>query len=564
MKKIFLLLFLLLGPIMIVDASSIDRINMDILVDMYGNATVTETWNAFVDEGTEGWHPYYNLGNSRISDVVVFMDDEKFTTVNDWDINRSLSEKSYQAGIYYPSSDEVDICFGISSYGKHEYKIQYRISNFVSTVEDADMIYWNLFPYDFSAEPSNVIITIYSDFAYSDNIELHGYGKYGAFNQLNNGKIVIDSQGSVGKSEYLTILAKFPKGTFQTGNLLENDFNYYYDMAEKGAINYNDHSNSLGSKIFAFLRKFLAVFVNIIVWILVLLIAIVSNSKNKKVSFGTVGNKVRKDVPNFRDIPCNKDIYRAYWIAANYNLAKKKEDFLGTILLKWIRNGNIQIEKVIKDGIFKDKINDNVVFVKRPDDEVQLEGILYDYMYEASLDGKLESNEFKRWCSKNYKKILKWFDEVLDFENKMLVNEGKATIETVTTFKFLKHDVYQIHGEMMKEAEEMAGLKKFLKEFTLIKEREPIEVSLWNEYLMYAQIFGMADEVASQFKKLYPEVITDMDSMGYSYDDILFVHLITSDGIRSANAAQSSANSYSSGGGGGGSFGGGGGGGGFR
>ncbi len=82
-------------------------------------------------------------------------------------------------------------------------------------------------------------------------------------------------------------------------------------------------------------------------------------------------------------------------------------------------------------------------------------------------------------------------------------------------------------------------LKKYLKEFTLIKEREPIEVSLWNEYLMYAQIFGMADEVANQFKKLYPEVITDMDSMGYSYEDILFIHLITSDGIKSANAAGS-------------------------
>ena len=85
-----------------------------------------------------------------------------------------------------------------------------------------------------------------------------------------------------------------------------------------------------------------------------------------------------------------------------------------------------------------------------------------------------------------------------------------------------------------------------------------------NEYIGPEQIFGMADEVASQFKKLYPEVITDMDSMGYTYDDILFIHMISYNGIKSANAAQSSANSYSSSGGGGGSFGGGGGGGGFR
>ena len=94
---------------------------------------------------------------------------------------------------------------------------------------------------------------------------------------------------------------------------------------------------------------------------------------------------------------------------------------------------------------------------------------------------------------------------------------------------------------------------------------------LWDEYLMYAQIFGMADEVAEQFKKLYPEIITEMDSFGYSYNDIMFMRAISYSGVKSASTAKSRAQSYSSGGGGfssggggGGSFGGGGGGGGFR
>ena len=113
--------------------------------------------------------------------------------------------------------------------------------------------------------------------------------------------------------------------------------------------------------------------------------------------------------------------------------------------------------------------------------------------------------------------------------------------------------------------------KKFLNEFTLIKHREAIEVKLWNEYLMYASIFGIADKVASQFKKLYPEIINDMDNMGYNYDDVVFIHDISVDGMISASNARKRAESYtsggggfSSGGGGGGSFGGGGGGGGFR
>lgn len=562
MKKLMVFLILMLGPI-IVNASSISSIDMDIFVDDVGNARVREVWNADVDSGTEGWHPYYNLGNSTIQNLIVSMDGQQFTTISDWNVNADFSEKAYKAGFYWPSSNELDICFGITNYGSHIYQIEYTITGFVATMEDSDMIYWNLFPYDFSAEPEKVQITIYSDFAYRD-VEFHGYGKYGATNELLDGRIVIDSQGSVGKDEYLTILVKFPKNTFQTSNVLENNFEHYYDMAEEGAINYSDKPKTFWQKVGSFLAGFFMIILNFGIWLVIMMgIFIAScNGKKFKCRFGHVGNKVRKDVPNYREIPCNKDIYRAYWVASNYGLIKKKEDFLGAILLKWLRNGNVFIEKIEKNGLFKNSSESTIVFVSSPQDNILLEKELYDWMVEASLDGKLESNEFKKWCQKNYTKILKWFDQVLDFESKMLVNEGKAVAHTDVKFKLLKFSYYDIDDSMMVEAEQLAGLKKFLKEFTLIKEREPIEVQLWDEYLMYAQIFGMADEVASQFKKLYPEVITDMDSRGFDYDDIVFIHMISYDGMKSANAAQSS--SYSSGSGGGGSFGGGGGGGGFR
>ena len=57
MKKILFFLVFLLGPIMVVDATSISNIDMDIMVDMYGNATIIETWDAYVDQGSEGYPP---------------------------------------------------------------------------------------------------------------------------------------------------------------------------------------------------------------------------------------------------------------------------------------------------------------------------------------------------------------------------------------------------------------------------------------------------------------------------------------------------------------------------
>ena len=108
-----------------------------------------------------------------------------------------------------------------------------------------------------------------------------------------------------------------------------------------------------------------------------------------------------------------------------------------------------------------------------------------------------------------------------------------------------------------------------MNDYTLIKDREAIEVHLFEQYLIYAQMMGIAKKVAKQFKDLYPEIIEQ--SCFTSYDNIIFINMCASNGISQANSAQARANSYSSGGGGfssggggGGSFGGGGGGGGFR
>ena len=575
-KKIILLLLLLI-PFVKVNANSISKISMDIYVDKDGTATITETWDAYVTQGTEGYHPYYNYGVSDFEVISASMDGKAYTVESYWDINRGLSEKAYKAGVYRTynsevSSNEVDICYGISEYGSHTYEIKYKITKFVTNLEDSDMIFWQLIPYDFSAEPSNVDIKIYSDFEYDENsVDVWGYGKKGAPCYVYDGHIEMTSDNKAVKSnEYLVLLAKFPKDTFNKTNISYNNFDYYLKQAEEGADKYKE------SKIADIIYIILGMLVTFFPWILIVVLTAIFGKNTKdnyynKCKFGPAGNKVRKDVPNFREIPCNRDIIRAYWVAYHYNLDKKKENFLGAVLLKWIKNDNVRIERIDKKGIFTTKSEANIIFNKVPNSN-EMEDKLYNWMVTASKDGKLEKNEFSDWCKKNYSKILNWFRDVLDYESKMLVNEGKAT--TTTSGFLYSVTKYQIDDSMMEEAEALAGLKKFFKEFTKINEKEPIEVKLWDEYLMYAQIFGMADEVAEQFKKLYPEVIEAMNTQNFDYSDLVFIRTLSNTGISTAaakSAAVARASSYSgggggfsSGGGGGGSFGGGGGGGGFR
>ena len=210
------------------------QITMDIYVDSDGNAEVTEEWKCNVTSGTECYHPYYNLGNSVISNLVVSNIKRNYTTMNSWNVSAPFNDKAYKCGINKVNNG-VELCWGISEYGANTYIIKYNISNFVTQLSDNQMIYWTLIPYDFSNDIGNATIKIYSDTYFKNTIDVWGYGNYGGLCYVNDGAIYMQTDGALDKSEYMTVLVKLPNHTFNTKNKLDNDFNYYYKMAEKGS-----------------------------------------------------------------------------------------------------------------------------------------------------------------------------------------------------------------------------------------------------------------------------------------------------------------------------------------
>lgn len=573
MKKIIVLIISFFSFINLVGAASISSIDMNIVLDKNGNAKVTETWIADVNEGTEGWHPYYNLGSSEIRVISASMDGKDYQVVNHWNENSSLSDKAFKSGVYQVDNSEYDVVFGISEYGSHKYVIEYLITNFVSNLDDADMAYWQLFPYNFSAAPENVTIKISGPYEYPDTLDVWGFGMYGAPCYVKDGAIYMTSDGPINSSEYLTILVKYPQGTFSSSSKIDENFDYYLSMANEGAESY--HSNAGNESKFDFwgsISSFLVIIFQAIVWFILVLVGV--RSSNKKLTpYSKESLQLPKDIPNFRDIPCNKNIYRAFWVADTYSLCKNKNDFIGALLLKWIKDGVVTVETVEKTGVFKKGEDSVIFFVHPPVTDNKYEANLYKYMLEASGDGKLENNEFKKWCKKNYSKLLNVPEKIIDEQRKLLLTNNEIIKEPYKRgliFKYTCHR-YIVRDIVKKDAIEMKGLKNFLLEFASMDTKMPIEVKLWDEYLIYAQIFGIADKVIEQFKKFYPEIITEMDNSYLNYGTYYFIHSISDTGVKAASAARSAAESYSSGGGGfssggggGGSFGGGGGGGGFR
>ena len=109
------------------------------------------------------------------------------------------------------------------------------------------------------------------------------------------------------------------------------------------------------------------------------------------------------------------------------------------------------------------------------------------------------------------------------------------------------------------------GLRNYMRDFGRMQEKPPTAVALWEQYLVLAIVFGIADQVVKDMHVAVPEVVNDPAfSSGMWY---MFAAGQGGGGFTSAfdsgfAAAASAASPKSSGSGGGGGFSGGGGGGG--
>ena len=556
MKKIIYGMFIFLISSTLVQASdNIYNIDMDIYLDEQGNANITEVWDVKGSDGSEWYKGYTNMGYIDLANFTVSMDGKELTK-KAWNVKENLSQKKGYYGVN-TINNGFELCFGKYDYKRHKFTLKYTLTNVVFNTEDSQVVYNTFIDRLSGVNFEDFHIKISSYYSFPDNLDVWGYGNKG-YAYVKDGVIEASNEGSMGDS-YVALLVKFPVGTFDTSVEYSNfkTFEDVYTMAEQGTYDYNyDEEQS------SFLENLFGI-ITAIAPFLFIGIGVVAISKS---GYGYINNKVidKKETPFFRDIPCNKDIYYANTLTKlNLELFNKYKEtnILGAIMLKWVKEDKIKFIKEEKSGILS-KEKSSIDLRLNPTFDNVLEKELFDTMYKASGDGILETKELEKWAKKNYSKFFDLFNRINDVELMKLKNEGhiyKRKDKSECKKKNVMDDT--IYNESVK----LYGLKRFLDEFSKMDTKEVLEVKIWDEYLMYAYIFGIADKVAKQLKNLYPEIIQEYN---YDYDTLIMINNISTSSVSAASTARSAAQSYSaggggfsSGGGGGGSFGGGGGGG---
>lgn len=527
----------------------IHDINVNVRLYRDGSAIVSETWNLTAQEGTEVYVPRTNLGDIEISGLSVSDETgEMYVFENHWDTDRSLDRKAGRCG-FNRISGGVELCWGLGSYGTHTYKVRYKMSNVVKSLQDYDMLHLQLVNDEMAAPPEHVKVTVEAQDAQIDTswVRIWGFG-FAGFASFEDGKAVYESSEHFRYESSVIALMRFDKGVFEPESIEDRPFQEVLDRAMDGSDYRHEDAFDWMDKIINVIMMIFSFLMVLVVFLFPFLRMVKGDKLSRRQKRKILGGPADK-VDWYRDLPLDGDIYETDHILDLLETRRQSNSVASAIILRLIERGYLRVTKDEKDKV--------EISFDDTKDITQLdmhERGLYDMMKEASgADLVLQDKEFSRWSqrSRNQDTIRLWASGIDLGAKRRLREKGLLTGK-----KFSEKG--------KQEARKVMGFKNFLRDFTLSSERESVEVGLWKDYLVFASLFGIADKVAKELKDIDPQVFAQV--MAFDYMTLNQVMRMTDSLARSITNARYVPQTISSTGGGFGGFGGGtsfGGGGGF-
>ena len=594
MKRIinyfFLLLFLslaLLPTTTLVHADSEAIYSIDVTVDLQedASANITQVWHVSSYQGTEIYIPQTNLGDREITNLQVSDDSgNQFEYIGDWDVDASFEEKANKVGLNQ-TSDGVEICWG-KAHGENTYTLNYTMTNFIREYADGAFGFNSRFVNDnLDPAPQKVSVTIQqSESTFStENAGIWGFGFTNKTEFTDDGKVVAINDEPFIPGNNVTIVMRLDQSLVTNAAPDDSTFDEVMEAALIGSDYNSDeaYDNAYEGSYEAppSVLENIVIFISAIFPLLFVLIGVFAS--HKKAGDKNIAPTIdEKNLSYYRDIPYKGYLPAAFYILDNYGKLGNKSDIVSAYFLRWIKSGAVTVEKCPKKsflGIGSKNVT-SLVFQHTPDNAGKLEQSLYDIMIKAAgTDNILQENELRTWSSTNYSTLSAWFDRTKQSgQNYYSQNQLLTTVQQPYAFNLLKRTVTAVNDAGLQANKDLFGFKKYLQDYTLIKDRAPNEVQLWDEYLVFASLFGIADQVAKDFKKINPKFFEapEYQQGGGGYDfftTYLFLNAMSNASYQGMDAGRYASSGTRSGGGGGfssfgggGGFSGGGSGGGFR
>ncbi|MCR5326101.1 MAG: DUF2207 domain-containing protein [Bacteroidales bacterium] len=462
-----------------------------------GTLYITQLWDVTVVSGTEWYIPIENLDAADVTDLRVYENGVEFE--NDgrsWNTKRSRDEKAGRCGIVDKGRNGVELCWGQGDYGRHVWKATFAVHGVVTSLKDYDAFNFMFINVDLPSPPefASIIFKKTSGVPLNaENTRFWFFGCSGNSKMQEDGSIYFETDSKIYSNQSLIAMMRFDKGVFSP----ERSKNIAFEKMQKKAFKGSDYKSKGGGMSFSDLISYVfgilfigAIVLGIVGFIFLILRDIFLRIIGRVWSPKTFGSA--KPSGWQREPPFDGSITKAsallfdggrLWLTPIHS-----ERAVGAYFLKWIKDG---IVKPVKQPASDEM---NLEFPEEaPQFEDNCETNLFKMAIEAAGSNKiLEPKEFSKWSEKHYTRVLHWPDTV--------IAAGKSALAPYA----LKKGKLELNEEGRAEACKLLQFKNFLSDFTLSDERSAPEVQLWGEYLIFAQLFGIADKVQKGLAKLYP------------------------------------------------------------
>ena len=506
-RLITLALMLWASSTMVFAQSVLHDLDIRVELSRNGDARITETRQMTIDnKGTECYIGLSEMSPSTVKDLSVSDESrQRYENIGEWKVDRSRSEKAGRCGIVEKGNGSYELCWGLGDSGQRTYVTSYTITGLVRGYPDADAFRHVFLDENVSPKPIHAKVTIVgadTTLVFTpDTCGIWGFRFYGELG-FENGTMVAETTGPMNSEAALYIMAQFPKGMLEPAIQTTDDtFEHKKQLALEGSdyvdvdiVQLSDGKRGMSAPTA----------IGILGGTIVCLGGILysfsgsrSRKKRKKIM------ALVKSVDYFKSIPLEGNLQKANDMLNAFNVGKAHnyKRLISATILHLINEGVFSVEPMMTEA---GKMAKRFVVKEKLPVEKDWSPLAYK-MHEI----------FNKASGENHVLDPKELETFMENDNnRKVVKSFLNALHTMRTLEF-----YENHKD---DVCEVFGFKRFLEDFTLMNERHLTEIKLWNDYMVWATLYGNAEQVIKDMKAINPEFFKmDHVAIQLSDNDIL-------------------------------------------
>lgn len=558
MKKLLVFLLWCLVVHTALAQHTLQRLDMQVVLRQDGSASVKEVRQVRVsNEGTEGFITFKNMGDIEVCDLQVCDEtDSCYAVEESWDIHRTRKEKRGRCG-YHRISGGVELCWGLGDAGSRTYEIHYTLTNLVKAYEDYDGFNHSFYEAANSpAREARVAIRLENDSLTKENSGIWTFGYYG-YKDFEGGECEATTDGAMTDGDAIIILLQLKKGLLDPTVKKDESFTETvkrkalegsdYDLEDAGL--YGNASFQFGSDVLPEEEEVdtevvIVVFVIVGIIVSVFIGAWVSNKRDEqrkrrlRERFSQLmGGFSFDDMPYYRNLPLGGNLLLS---GATLSAMKTLEKKGGSVMKDVDKIGLQQLyDAFVLRMFYKEKVQmaysevngkqQKLFRINEPVDPGENADLTDVLTVNSWCGAELNKNEAVGYSTEaNAKKMYKGYinDEGIEYHLHRLLyeaagedhllqpNELRQYVEDnplawrpfASILNYLTAKTIDDKNLDIDNVQQVVGFLRYLKDFSLVAERNIEETRLWKEYLVYAAFYGIADQVSRDMKKVAPDV----------------------------------------------------------